>query len=268
MRNFSFLLKRQWIESKRTFWIANLVFMGSLILLYIFNIINSMNARLGDTFDARNFAGFSELSFRVPVLIMTAVVYLAFLSNQHFSVFSRPQRAVSEIMMPVSVLARTVCAFILSTLVLLITCIFISLLVDVLSMQLLRNIYAEEVQQTRDQVLSMPSYAGFQYVYQTLTPRLSGILILGGLGICSAFTLGSVYFSKLSFLKTGAYLLLLFMGGGLLVAAIKNMFWSDYVRLSGREGMDFMQNNLNGIILLTILLVWVAIFYRLKEKEV
>ena len=260
------LLKRQWVESRRTFWIASLVLMGSLSLLYTFNIlIDAKDVAGGNTL--AKFEQFSTLGFRVPMVILFCMLYLAFLSSQFFSKFGKPQTGMSELMLPVTSMERTLSALVLSTLLLVISSILILLMVDAVFVFGLKQFYAAELLQLQQSPMMDLRDAGFPYFYSILPKNTPRALLWAGLGVCSSFTLGSIYFSKLAFLKTGTYLLVLVSIGSMLIGFVKRNFWADYIRVSGTDGIQFIFINAFMVLGVIVLLIWTAIYFRLIEKE-
>lgn len=264
MERFSILFRRQWFENQKTFWFATLVLLGIIALLYAYNIFSSSYLRF-DAHDPSAFARFSSLSFRTSIVIIVVMFYLCIFSGQYFSAFGKPITAIQEITLPVSAFERTVCAVILSTLMLLATSVLVCLVVDTVFVSGLRMFFEEELTTFHSSAyVSYDNTAPFLYITQALPIKIWQMLLVG-LMLSSCFTLGSIYFTRLAFLKTSMYLLLLFGLGTVMEIISKRIIWADRIRVSSS---NFDEHILFGIVAMITIVCWIGIYHRLKEKEI
>lgn len=267
MKQFLNILSRQWLENRRLYFISTLVFAGTLTLLYAYNILSSRFFQ-SEVYDPVEFARFSGLSFRPLVFTLTALVFLCFYSAQYFSVFGRKSTAIQELMLPVTPFERTLSGFLLSVVLMMLTSIFVITLVDTLFIVGLKRAFSEELAMLqKTPFIFYTEHTGFLPYWKTIEPDRIIQTIAAGMLFSTIFTLGSIYFSRMSFLKTSLYLVLIFGIQSTLRTVLLKTFWKGQV-LVATGPFETTQQVLLWIGLSMIFVFWVAIYHRLKEKEV
>jgi len=217
--------------------------------------------------DAYAFLSYSSLKFRDPLLIISGVFYLSLLSGHYFSNLGKASTAIQELTLPISTAEKLVCSFLLSTVLTMLTFVIVFLIVDTSIISILREIYRDVNVDlpVQSQHYGFENRAGFKFFHQTFGSKELTVFSLFALYLSGVFTLGSVYFSRLSFIKT-SFAVLLFVGIlALSVSSAQRIMTQGRIQTGGMEGvMDFFLV----VIIAIIGSLWVAIYFRLKEKEV
>lgn len=275
---FSLLIRKEWIENRKILITGTAILFGAVALSYTFVILTSDYIRFGHTTitngDATvQFIRFSSLNFRESVLSYSGLFYIALLSGHYFLALGRPTTAIQELTLPVSTTERTIAAFLLSGFLTLLSFTVVFLLVDALYVTGIRTIYRDvilqmsEIQTTYQYEGSVYRFEGFPYLLQAwdrsqyITPLCIGSIL------SSVFTLGSVYFSRLPFVKT-ALAVIVFVGGLLIASTVMEQALKGGRMTVGSNGS--VLSDMLGFLLtaVTIITAWLATYFRLKEKEV
>lgn len=277
MTRLGFLLRKQGIEYRKIYFATTVILFGLIALIYAFSILTDSYSRMQIPHDNYELLRFSSLTFREPVLIISGMFYLCFLSGHYFSNLDKASTAIQELTLPVSTTERLVCSFLLSTVLTTLTFVVVLLVVDTSAVSILRESYKGiDIESIQKQVRSTNYYgyenrAGFKFILQALDVKLLTVFPLFALFISSVFTLGSIYFSRLSFMKT-SFVVVLFLGGVTLITTFlsktirKGYF---HVQDTNQDYAPVLSILFNAVIVILLVgSVWAAIYFRLKEKEV
>lgn len=264
------LIKKQWIENRRTYFITTAILFGFIVLIYLFNIFIDSYTKNLISIDSYQFLRFSSLSFRIPTLVLSGIFYLCLLAGHYFSNLGKASTAIQELTLPVSTIERLVCSFLLTTVLTLLTFVSVFLIVDTSAVSILKEVYKDidiDLLISDQNRYSYGIVYGFKSILQSLGVIQLIVLPLFALFLSSVFTLGSIYFSRLSFIKT-SFVVILFLG----IAAL-SVVTTERTINNGLIAVQYPRQNetlisLNPIILILIIgSIWAAIYFRLKEKE-
>lgn len=275
---FSLLIRKQWIENGKIFITSTAILFGVVALSYIFALAYFDYIRFGDTsvtepFAVFQFIQFSSLGFRQTILSYCGLFYIALLSGHYFLALGRQTTAIQELTLPVSTTERTVVALLLSSILTLLSFTVVFLLLDALFVTGIRAIYRDAILQMGETQATYQSngrvyrFEGFPYLLQAWDRSQYMTPLCIGFALSSMFTLGSVYFSRLPFVKT-ALAVVVFVGGLLIASTVIEQALKGGRMTVGSNGGDL--SAMLGFLLtaVTIITAWLATYFRLKEKEV
>jgi len=263
---FCLLLKRQWLEYRKVYLSSVAILFGSLIMLYTFSILINNQFRFGQM-EQGYLTYFSRLNFRNMILMMTLLIFLSFFAGQHFNRYSKTATAIQELTLPVSALEKIMVAVLTAVLLGIVTYVVVCLTVDALFVSILRKFYDNGLM--RELRMVKDGNEGFRYIGQQMRYKECTVFAVMGFTLSSVFLLGSIYFKKLSYLKTAFAAVLLFMFITIIPGTITGLWYQDYVSVTDYAHQPTIPTAVFiVIILLMILSIWTAIYYRLKEKEV
>lgn len=267
------LIRKQWIENRKIFVVSTVILFGAVALYYLLAILGSNFIRSEETtitlHNAHSFFSFSSLNFRLQVLLFSSLFYLTLLSGHYFLALGKPSTAIQELTLPVSATERTVVAFLLSTLVIILTFVLTFLLVDALFVITLKAIYRDFIRQA-DEIQPMfqftDSLHGFPYILQALDRPLFIPIPIIAFILSSVFTLGSVCFTRYSYVRTAFATMGILVLLAIFYVGIKNVLFAGDVQVSDNDGK--LDSLFIGSTVVGIVAIWFATYFRLKEKEV
>lgn len=263
-------ITNHWNENKKRYLISLGAIAGLLILWYSFIIIVLQENPIGET-----------------IQVLTFYVGLFLIGSLHtsliFSDLNEGPRAIHFLLVPASTFEKLLSAILYTAILFFISYVLIYYLVD-FSMVTLSNSISENAAK-RDHtahvppsdiinVFKAPSQQGYNfYMY----------FLLAYVGVQAAFLLGSVYFVKYNFIKTTISVLVVFLFFVYWVHEVMHWFMPEgnffqpftvYRVYTGKEQMaiqlpDWISNLLLFLFKYTMApVLWVATYFRLKEKEV
>jgi|GEM_PF-1409530 len=265
LQRVSLLFQKQWIESKKIYLASLAVLTGLLFAIYSFKLV-SYNA--GDDFGLLQF---STLPFRDTLLAFSALVYLSFISGNYFYRYHAPGTGIQELILPVSASEKLTVAFLGGVFMNVVgfTLIFFSM--DALFVTVLKYLYKEvdfELLQSKYNYFYLQQ-GGFRYYWEKLDGKVITMFSVVSFLIPSIFLFGSIYFDKISYIKTAITTVVFF----LLMVSIPS-FLQRVLENGKISVVDYTEQRVfSEVIFITILVVsilcfWGATYHRLKEKEV
>jgi len=273
---FGLLLRKQWIENRKIFLASSAVLFGCISLFYLFNIIGDhffqRDSHHVTGMDAYVYFRFSSLPFRESILTLSSIGYITLLSGHYYTRLSKPATGIQELTIPVSATEKLLGGLIYGSLLTIFTFATVFLVTDVAFVTALRTIYSDVTFENKAVELSQVNYgyddAGFKYYYHVLDSKSKAILPIIGLLLSSIFTMGSVYFRRLPFIKTGV--IVVFIVSSLIATheLLDKMLRQGQVKVN-----DFATTGLAEVTFILFLItligsLWAATYFRLKEKEV
>jgi len=263
---FCLLVKRQWLEYRKVYLSSVAILFGSLFLLYAYSILMDNQFKFGEMTQNQLIA-FSRLNFRNMILTITSVVFLSFFAGQYFNRYGKAASAIQELTLPVSVLEKTIVALLAAVLLGIVTYAITYLAVDAIFVSGLRKFYDNTL--LKELRMDKEDYGGFRYVGQQMGYKEYTVFATLGFTLSSIFLLGSIYFKRLSYLKTAFVTVLLVMSIAIIPRTIAGLWYQDQVSVTDYAHQPTIPTTVFTVLtLLMILSIWAATYYRLKEKEV
>ncbi|MGV3762753.1 hypothetical protein [Parapedobacter sp.] len=275
-RRFGLLFRKQWIENRKIFLASSVILFGCISLFYLFNIVGDQffqrDSHHVTGLNAYTYFRFSSLRFRESILGLSGLGYIALLSGHYYARLSKPATAIQELTLPVSATEKLLVGLVSGSLLTILTFAMVFLVTDTAFVTVLRTIYSDVTFENKTVELSQANYgyehAGFKYYYQVLDSKSRAILPVIGFLLSSIFTVGSIYFRRFPFIKTGVVLV------GIVTSLIATSELLDKMLRKGQVKVNgFAPNGFEEVtaVLFLITLIgafWAAAYFRLKEKEV
>jgi hypothetical protein len=261
---------RHWNENKRKYLISLAAIAGLLILWYSFIIMVTDENPIGE--------GIQFMTFYVG-LFLTGCLHASLI----FSDLNEGPRAMHYLLLPASVFEKLLTAILFTGVLFFISYLLIFYLVDFSLVKISNSIagnaikYKEATHAVSSDIINVfkasPEKGDNFYMY----------FLLAFIGVQSAFLLGSVYFVKYNFIKTTVSVLVVFLFFIFLVHKVMHLFLPEggfflpfnIYRLYTDKGTiaiqlpEWMSTILNFLFKYTLApTLWVATYFRLKEKEV
>lgn len=275
-RRFGLLLRKQWIENRKIFLASSAILFGCIFLFYLFNIISDpffqRESHHITGMDAYAYFRFSSLPFRESILALSGIGYITLLSGHYYTRLSKPATGIQELTLPVSTTEKLLGGLVCGSLLTIFTFATVFLVTDTAFVTALRIIYSDVTFENKAVELSHVNYgydnAGFKYYYQVLHSKSRVILPIIGFLLSSVFTMGSIYFRRFPFIKTGVIVVVIMASLISTHELLDKMLRKGQVRIS-----DFATNGLAEVTAALFLItfigaLWAATYFRLKEKEV
>jgi len=270
LQRLSLLFRKQWIEYGRIYGVMVAILFGVLFLIYLAQIMST------SSYDEQSLSGnesrflaYSQMSFREPVLIVSLCVYMSVMAGNYFNRYAHPAGGIQELTLPVSLGERLSIGLLTVVLLCGLTFWIVFFVVDSLFVSFLKETYQwADVGGLKMKHQDWPD-AGFLLVYQTIDIRSWAIYGCISILLPSLFLLGSIYFKHFAFLKSALVVVFFFVWNITITSYLGRMLHTGMVPI-----VDHLNppNEVSWIYLICFFLslvgIWIAIFYRLKEKEV
>lgn len=275
-KRWLFLVGKHWGENRKRYLLSLIALAALMIIWYIFTMLIE-----------RKFPFFEEMQVSIYYVGMaiTGCLFGSFI----FAEAASGPKAMHFMSVPASIVEKVLCALLYGVVLFFICYTVIFYLVD-FTMIKLSNGILEQYWKERDpsyvfvatkviNVFTKPTGAGPEL------PNIFFYFLLIYINLQSAFILGSIYFSGYSFIKTCIALLVVFL---LVIFYMANMLDSftpqghfgdsffTYI-IPGKDGEpsrsaslpEWMQISIKYLLMYGFLpLLWLATYFRLKEKEV
>jgi hypothetical protein len=277
MTAFSFdrwrlLVGRHWAENKRKY-ILSMVAITSLLLFWFgFIIMVDQNYHLPD-------------SMQHGTYFVCLFIIGSFYASQFFNDLGSQPRGINFLLTPASTLEKLACSLFYAVLLFFLFFTLAFYLADVLMVALANALQRSRTDAGETRPPSEVINLFFAKKHNADSVNISFYLVLAFFAVQSFFLLGSVYFSKYSFIKTAIALFVLFMAGLFLESYVMDALLPNgyhagrlttYLTVHG-DGSgakvaalpEWIGNTLNVVFSYAFPpLFWLATYYRLKEKEV
>ena len=268
--NFNFfrllkLIRKQWIENARIYFLSTLALIGILALIFIFWLVTG-----GHHYDEENL----YVIFIIGLYIAGAVF-----ASTSFSMLAEKRQGVYWLGFPASHLEKLLTVLFFNLVVFTIVYSLCFFLIKTIAVTYLHSLIAENPLKYSYRLVDLKSENGLMSVFPNF--------LYGFFAVQSFYLLGSIYFSRFSFIITtviGVAMFLLFMW--FTISLITNSlpdgfnFGGSYVSKFGKEsGTDGGSYRyplpvlLLGTLSFLAKFVWAPVFwlitwFRLKEKEI
>jgi hypothetical protein len=260
-KRFSLLVMKHWADNRRRYVLSVFAFIGLLITWFVFTMLMVPSSPMPPDMQYATFYG---ALFTVG----------SFYANHYFRELGSKAKASNFLLVPASSFEKILCAFLFSVLLFFIVFTAAYYLVDMLMVAISNSFVKPE---------GRPEVAVVN-VFQVFDQDESYVLI-SFFAVQAAFLLGSVYFSKYSFIKTvitGFFvwvflfaLLYLFYENLLPQGDFTDgMFGSYRVRVEGATDQLIQMPEWTGPLFRVLIIygiapfLWIVAYYRLKEKQV
>ncbi|GAA4786944.1 hypothetical protein GCM10023231_13830 [Olivibacter ginsenosidimutans] len=218
--------------------------------------------------DRYNFISYSQLSFRSLLFAFSGLLYVSFFAGNYFSSYGKSNTAIQGLTLPVSTTEKLVGSLLTTVLLITVTFVIIYIAVDALFVLALKSIYHQIIMEQL-KLYHETDKSGFPYIFQFLGAKEFAVLAMASLLLSSTFLLGSIYFNKFSYVKTAFILVVFFLLLTTIPTFISNIWYKDFVLVT-----DYSQKGqpeefyFTFFMILVITSLWIATYYRLREKEV
>ena len=277
MSSFSFerwrlLAGRHWAENKKRYLLSFFAFIGLLVFWFVFVLLINQTYYIG-------------YSVQQATYFVCLFVIGSFYASQFFSDLSSQPKGLNFLLTPASTLEKLACGLFYVVPVFFVFFTLAFYIVDV-AMVTLANVLQTSVQSAgtipeKSEVINL--FVAPKHNANSV--NISFYLLLLFFAVQSFFLLGSVYFTKFSFVKTAISIFLLFFAAYFIEAYVMHAFLpkgghgSAFTQFyivkedSTRDKSVALPGWINDV-LTTLLryafapLFWIITYYRLKEKEV
>lgn len=268
-QRFSLLVAKHWADNKKRYLLSVIAFIGLLIAWFVFTMLVDSSKPMGE--DMQMITFFFSL-FAVG----------SFYTNQYYRDLGSRAKGINFLLVPASAFEKILCSLLYTVILFFIVFTAAFYLVDVLMVSIARGFLMTDIPDKETVVLNVFS-AGKLPVEGEATFNTFNILWIF-FAIQSAFLLGSVYFSKYSFIKTIISGFVLFFIIFCFVFFLYDMmpkgeyvngfFTSYHIYNKGKDGHLVTLPAWPGQLLYCLLMygiapfLWIVTYYRLKEKQV
>lgn len=269
-RRWRLLVGRHWAENKKRYALSFLAFVALLVLWYVFAMLADQDYALPE--------GLQRGTFFLSLFAIGT-----FYASQFFSDLSSKSKGTNLLLTPASTLEHLLCALFYVVVLFFGFFLLAFYVADAAMVALANALHASMKPETaaaqRSEVINV-----FVDHFTNSSVNLSYYFLLGFFAVQAFFLLGSVYFTKYSFIKTGIAVFLVFITLFLLEAYVlhsglpKTGHDQDFISLVTysenlqRQQVVRLSPWIGGV--LTALfryafapLFWMVTYYRLKEKE-
>lgn len=271
-RRFSLLLKRQWLEFGKIYLMSLGIIVAIIVGFYLFNFPDITEYKKTEMVAYR-------INFREPLFTLLGPLFISIIAGTYFAHLGNKAKATSDLLTPASKLEKYATAIIYTSIVPILSYVFIFSVVDFCFVQayLSDYSYVEKV------------YEGGQYVNRTIEKgdwlffnhsHLLHSYFNEVVLICSSFSIlitavflmGSIYFNRFQYIKTLVTVSALVSVAMPIYVQAGKFFFHNKVRISTDNSLSGPGDN--GPILIATGITIIALFFyivgyiRYKEKEV
>ncbi|TCD27866.1 hypothetical protein EZ456_07920 [Pedobacter psychrodurus] len=261
INRFGLLLKRKWLDFGKIYLMSLVVLTVVIVSFYLFNIpiVKQSNLRWNDNEHA-------QLGFRLPTFLMVGFLFLTIEASTYFSALGQKPKAIMELMTPASTTEKFLCAILFTTIISLISYLFIFYIIDALFLNYINELW--ENQKAMNYNTNKLSVVSFSTLFDDLTEdRRNKFLFAFPFFFSSIFLLGSVYFNRFHYIKTALTATAFF--AFVIFLAFKAAKWLMEGKYNaGAQEKDFVFVILFVASVIVTFIIWAITHIRLKEKEV
>jgi hypothetical protein len=263
LNRFNLLVVKHWADNKNRYGLSVLAFMGVLILWFLLSILT------GDA---------DPMGVDVQVISYFVLLFGAgtFYASQYFSELGSHTKGSNFLLVPASIFEKILCAVLYNIILFFVVFTVAYYLVDMV-MVTLTNFFI-------DSGIKKASVANvFSLMNKEFNEGADFNLLLVFFSIQSIFLLGSVYFSKYSFIKTIisgfvtcfiVFFLVYFLYEFLPKGEYSSPFLTSYrIHVDGDIHLIQLPGWLASLVWFLVMyaiapFLWIVTYYRLKEKQV
>lgn len=257
INRFGLLLRRQWLDFGRIYLIFLAVLTGAIALIFFMNV--PIGTEGGDKY--------INMYFRNPLFGIGGFFFISIAASGYFAVLGQKSRAILELMTPASTFEKFLAGVVYSALLSIISFLLIFFLVDLTFTAYLNSTFGDVQQTGSSETPVNGTKTLFEECWSAL-PFLKFTFAIPFL-VTSVFLLGSVYFNRFHYIKTGVTLMLFSAIAGYIIARTGSYMMDGMIRIGGPRFSDL--DGMHYMFLTTLLLTlifWFITYIRLKEKEV
>jgi hypothetical protein len=264
---FGLLLRRQWLEFGKIYLISLGVAFGVIASFYVGSLWT--NFASGDLTSAK-------LHYRHPLFLIFGFLFITVIASSYFSALGQKPKTIVDLLIPASTFEKFLAALFFTAVLSVVSFLLIFYLTDLAFVAQLRGMPGGDATIVGYSYSSHNEVANkrvFEYFFEVdLGNHLSPFYAAPAF-VTSIFLLGSIYFTKFHYIKTGIAVLLfsglasyiVFKSGEFLM---RNRHPIVVNRFAG-EGREHTIELLGLAFLIVLTLIfWVITFVRLREKEV
>jgi hypothetical protein len=263
-QRFSLLVAKHWADNRRRYVLSVVAVIGLLFIWFVFNMLADTTTRMGKTIQAITFF----------LLLLGAGIFYA---NQYFRDLGAKPKGINFLLVPASTFEKLLCSILFTCIFFFIAFVAAFYLVDVIMITISEKLYNTPLPENEKGILNI-----FEAGRLPAEDNSPINLIWFYFSIQGAFLLGSVYFEKNSFIKTIIAGFLVFFILFLIAYLCYNMMpEGDYASLGSYQ--IFNDDKKDFLVTVPVWItkflfyslmygtppfLWLATYYRLKEKQV
>lgn len=272
IHRFTLLLKRQWLEFGKIYLMTLAVVLAIIVCFYGLSFSNVNEYKKANIIN-------NLLRFREPLFALLGLLFISIASSAYFLHLGNKARAIGDLLTPASNLEKYTTAIVYTTIVPILSYLFIFYVVDFAFIQTnlsnykdTQNVYENgeyihRTMQNSDWLFfrySILSTTHFGYVFSVCT----AFSVL----VTSVFLSGSIYFNRFQYIKTLVSVAAFISVATLIYMKASQFFFSNKVHITANQ--SYRNSNDNSLFLVVAAIALVALFFyivgyiRYKEKEV
>lgn len=262
IQRFGLLLKRQWLEFGKIYLVSLVVLWGVFLAFYGYNyyqFVTDYNLQSGDY-------SYRILNFRIPVFIVTGLIFGTLVASTYFSHLGQKPKAVIDLMIPASTFEKFLSGILYTSILATVSFLALFYVTDLIFVSKIRSVFEEATKS------SITELNRLDYFFKENNPNDFKAIYFAPMLITSVFLFGSIYFNRFHYIKT-AISLMIFSGLWTLIIVKSGQYLFD-----DRSPIAHSQQMNNGkeqaelwvsLLVITLSLIfWGLTYLRLKEKEV
>lgn len=264
IQRFGLLLKRQWLEFGKIYLVSLVVLWGVFLCFYGYSYYEMHLYRQWVPGDY----AYRLLNFRVPLFVVTGLIFGTLISSSYFSHFGQKPKAIIDLLIPASTFEKFLAGVFFTSVVATVSFLALFYLTDAVFVMKTRD-FVENATKTK-----LVSDNQLNYFFNEYNPNEFKPLYLVPFFITSIFLAGSIYFNRFHYIKT-AISVMIFSGiWTAIVFKLGEALFKGKILIErnemGSNNMTKSTGELLGILLLLVLtlIFWSITYVRLKEKEV
>jgi len=266
-KRFTLLVFKHWADNKKRYGLSILAFMGLLTAWFVLTILTNVNRPMA-----------TDVQYITFFLSLFAVG--TFFASQYFRDLGSRAKGSNFLLVPASAFEKLLCGILYTVVLFFVVFMSIFYLVDFLMVNISNHLIATDGPTHKPVIINVFKIALLRFNTDTTINFL-----LFFFSVQSVFMLGSVYFSKYSFIKTiisgfvGGFILFCFMyffNEQLLPDGdyVKGFLTSYLVYIDGVHDRLVQVPSWIGEVFRFLVMyaiapyLWIVTYYRLKEKQV
>jgi hypothetical protein len=265
-KRFSLLVSKHWADNKKRYVLSMVAFVGLLVAWFVFTILVDSRFPMG--------TGIQMITYFFSLFVVGS-----FYASQYFRDLGSRSRGINFLLVPASAFEKVLCSLLYTVILFFVVFTALFYLVDVLMVSITRSFVVMDYPKGEGGILNV-----FESAKLPFDGKSTINILLIFFAIQSVFLLGSVYFSKYSFIKTVISGFVVFFIGFFFFyflyemmpnGGYSNGFLTSYL-INGNGKDDYLVSipSWVGKILYYFLMYGIAPFlyivsyFRLKEKQV
>lgn len=264
LKRFTLLVKKQWLEFGKIYLITLGIVAGIIIGFYSYSCWLVFNKPYVQEI--------MRFRFRMPLFIITGMLFLTISANNHFAHLGQKARAISELTLPASTLEKFLTGLFYSVLLAIAAYILLFYLIDLAFVSKMRDAvhttYTETSFKEGIGDVTITKVAP-EYFYKLTTPPVRFMYVIPFL-LSSIFLLGSICFTRFHYIKTTICFMVFLAAWLVFMYRIASSFAgkAPVNQIQIKAVGHFIEWGITGCLILTSFALWAITYLRLREKEV